>query len=162
MNEYIDIPFALSLGFALAWTSLFSLANNPGIRGYRNLGILACYILGLVFLFVAGWKAALITWTVFGVAGGAIYVLWELLQRLRTSPGEAKPGVSLSPLLHGLFAWPIMVPEAVEYTLAELRILRTAAGKSAENSARLDGGRVAPAANSEITQPTPEKPEGTS
>ena len=63
------------------------------------------------------------TWAVFGVSGGVIYVFWEILQRVRTAAGE-KPRVAFSPLVHGLFAWPIMVPEAIEYAFAELGILR--------------------------------------
>ena len=124
MTEYLDIPFAISLFLAVGWTMLFSLSNNPGVRGLRNLGILASYVLLPVFLFVAGWKEALVTWAVFGVAGGVIYIGWESLQRFRTPAGEEKPSVSLSSLVFGLLAWPIMVPEAVEYSLAELGILR--------------------------------------
>lgn len=69
-------------------------------------------------------KMAMLTWSSFGLAGGVIYILWETLQRIRATTREQKPRVSLSPLFHGLFAWPIMVPEAVEYALAELGILR--------------------------------------
>jgi hypothetical protein len=125
MSEYIHIPFAIGLFIAVAWTTLFSLTSKPDIRGFRNLGILGSYILLLVFLFVTNWRAALVTWTVFGVLGGLIYVCWEILQRLRTASGEKKPAVSLSSLVHGLFAWPIMVPEAVEYALAELGVLKS-------------------------------------
>ncbi len=124
MSQYIHFPFAIALLVAVGWTTLFSFTNKPGVRGLRNLGILASYSLVLVFLFIAGWRAALVTWASFGVAGGVIYICWEMLQRLRSAPGEQKPGVSLAPLVHGLIAWPIMVPEAVEYALAELGILR--------------------------------------
>lgn len=147
MSQYIHIPFAVALLIAVGWTTLFSLANKPGIRGFRNLGILASYLLVLVFLFVAGWRAALMTWGVFGVVGGVIYICWEVLQRLRTAAGQEKPGVSLSPLIHGLFAWPIMVPEAIEYALAELGVLRTPPPASrqtnAEPSAAPNGGPAA-------------------
>jgi hypothetical protein len=124
MSDYIHVPFAIGLFIAVAWTTLFSLTNKTDIRGFRNLGILGSYILLLVFLFVTNWRAALVTWTVFGVLGGLIYVCWEILQRLRSAAEEKKPTVSLSPLVHGLFAWPIMVPEAVEYALAELGVSR--------------------------------------
>ncbi len=159
MSQYIHIPFAVALLIAVGWTTLFSLTNKRGIRGFRNLGILASYLLVLVFLFVAGWKAALVTWAVFGVAGGVIYVCWEILQQLRTAAGEPKPGVSLSPLVHGLFAWPIMVPEAVEYALAELGILRTPPPsppqKNAEPGAAPNGGPATPVGNSRVTEGPP-------
>jgi hypothetical protein len=152
MSDYIHIPFAVALLIAVAWTTVFSLTNKPGIRGWRNLGILACYALAIVFLFVAGWKLALVTWALFGVAGGAIYVLWEILQRVLTAAGEKKPGVSLSPLVHGLFAWPIMVPEAVEYALAEVGILRAPpsppAQENADPGSTPKGGPTTPPGNS--------------
>ncbi len=124
MSPYFHVPFAVALLLALTWTTLFSLSSTPGIRGFRNLGILACYGLMFVFLFMAGWQAALGTWAVFGVLGGVLYIGWEILQRLRIAAGEEQPALSLSPLVHGLFAWPIMVPEAVEYVLAELGLLK--------------------------------------
>jgi hypothetical protein len=123
MNPYIHPPFALALLIAVAWTTLFSLASTPGVRGWRNVGILGSYVLALVFLFIAGWRSALATWAVFGISGGVVYILWEILQRLRAPADWEKPGISLSPLVHGLLAWPIMVPEAVEHALAEAGIL---------------------------------------
>jgi hypothetical protein len=35
MNQYIHIPFAIALLIAVAWTTLFSLTNRPGIRRRR-------------------------------------------------------------------------------------------------------------------------------
>ena len=153
MSQYIHVPFAVALLIAVGWTTLFSLSNTPGIRGFRNLGILASYILVPVFLFVAGWRAALVTWALFGVVGGVIYICWEILQRLRAS-GEQKPGVSLSPLVHGLFAWPIMVPEAMEYALAELGILRAPPSPPAKGIAEPDA-----APNSRPPQQPPSSPQ---
>ncbi len=134
MSDNIHISFAISLLIAVAWTTDFSMTNNPGIRGFRNLGILASYVLFMVFLFIADWKAWLVTWVVFGLAGGALYILWEVIQRLRTAAGEEKPGVSPMTFFYGLFAWPIMVPEAVEYTLAEIGVLRAPSVTDAEAS----------------------------
>ncbi len=41
MSQHIHVPFAIALLIAVGWTTLFSLTNKPGIRGFRNLGILA-------------------------------------------------------------------------------------------------------------------------
>jgi len=153
MSQYIHVPFAVALLIAVGWTTLFSFSNKPGIRGFRNLGILASYILVLVFLLIAGWRAALVTWAMFGVAGGVVYVCWEILQRLRAS-GEQRPGVSLSPLVHGLFAWPIMVPEAVEYALAELGILRAPPASPTKGIAEPDA-----APDSRPPQQSPSSPQ---
>ena len=123
MSEYFDVPFAIALLIAVASTTACSLANSWQVRSWRNLGILACYVLALVFLFVAGWRAALGTWTVFGLAGGLIYFVWDVFQWLRTASGADKPEVQLSTIPLGLLGWPIMAPEAVEYALAELKLL---------------------------------------
>ncbi len=159
MSQYLHLPFAVALLIAVGWTTLFSLANQPGLRGFRNLGILASYLLVVVFLFVAGWRSALATWAVFGVAGGLLYVAWEMLERRRAAPGRHDPGVSLSPLIHGLYLWPIIVPEAVEYALADLGILRappSAPTKGiAEPGAAPDDDPATPLVNSGVTQGPP-------
>lgn len=107
------------------WTTIFSLSIKPGIRGFRNLGILGSYVSGIVFIFLAGWKQALFTWILFGVLGGVIYIIWEVLQRVKTPEGEEKPSVSIKHIFSGLLAWPIMIPEAIEYILAEIGILNS-------------------------------------
>jgi hypothetical protein len=159
MSRYIHVPFAIALLIAVTWTTLFSLTNKPGIRGFRNLGILGSYIFLLVFLPVAGSSAALVTWATFGVLGGVIYVCWEILERLRTVAGDEKRAVSLAPLVHGLFAWPIMVPEAVEYALAELGVLKTPptvpTQTNAEPCATPNGGLAVQHGNSEVTEEPP-------
>ncbi len=159
MSQYIHLPFAAVLLIAVGWTTLFSLTNKPGIRGFRNLGILASYVSVVVFLFVAGWRLALVTWAVFGVAGGLLYVAWETLERRHAAEGRQDPGISLAPLIHGLFLWPIMVPEAVEYALADLGILRpppSAPAKGmAEPGAAPDGDPATPLVDSEVTQGPP-------
>ncbi len=124
MSQYLHLPLAVTLLVAVGWTTLFSLTNKPAIRGFRSLGLLACYILAIVFPFVAGWRLALVTWAAFGVGGGLLYIAWEILDRRHAAPSQRDPRVSLAPLIHGLFLWPIMVPEAVEYALADLGILR--------------------------------------
>ena len=87
------------------------------------------------------------------------YVCWEILQRLRTAAGEPKPAVSLSPLVHGLFAWPIMVPEALEYALAELGVLLPPPSDPAKGIAELgappNGGPTARVGNSGVTEGPP-------
>lgn len=159
MSQYLHIPFAIALLIAVGWTTIFSFMNKPGIRGFRNLGILASYVLVIVFLFTAGWRVALVTWAMFGVVGGVIYICWEILQRLRTAAGQEKPGVSLSPLVHGLFAWPIMVPEAIEYALAELGVLPAPPPAStptnAEPCAPPNGGPATPVGNPGATERPP-------
>ena len=124
ITQYIDQGFSIALGIAILWTVIFSMTNKPSIRGYRNLGLLACYILLVIYLFVIGWRSALFTWFVFGVFGGILYTLWEVIQYLKTKEDE-KPGVSLSHVIFGQFAWPVLIPEAIEYILSEIGVLKS-------------------------------------
>ncbi len=159
MSQYLHFPFAVALLIAVGWTTLFSLTNQPGIRGFRNLGLLASYLSGVVFLFVAGWRLALVTWAAFGVAGGLLYVAWEMLERRHAAGGRQDPRVSLAPLIHGLLLWPIMVPEAVEYALADLGILRAPPSAPtqgmAEPGAPPNGTPATPLVNSGVGQEPP-------
>ena len=159
MSQYLHLPLAVALLIAVGWTTLFSLPNKWPIRGFRNLGILASYVLVVVFLFVAGWRLALVTWAAFGVAGGLLYVAWEMLERRHAAGGQQDPGVSLAPLIHGLFLWPIMAPEAIEYALADLGILRVPPSAptkgTAEPDAAPDGDSAAPLVSSGVGQEPP-------
>ena len=116
----LNAPWALALLVGLGWTTAFSLLQPP-LRGLRNLGILASYVLGVGMAFQAPWREALFTWVVFALAGGVAYVGYEAWSRGR-QPADGDR-LSLSPLLHAVLAWPIMFPEAVEYLLAELGVL---------------------------------------
>ncbi len=156
MGQYLHLPFAVLLLSTVGWTTLFSLTNNPGLRGFRNLGILASYVAGVVFLFVVGWRLALATWALFGVAGGLFYVAWEILERRRAAGSPQNPRVGLAPLIHGLFLWPIMVPEAVEYALADLGILHVPPSAPTrgpgEPGAAPSGDSATSSAGSSVTQ----------
>ncbi len=121
---HISIHYLIYFLIAVGWTTLFSMSNTPGIRGYRNLGILACYILLIVMLFRVPFTSALVTWCILGVGGGLVYIAYELLVRARASQSEKKPKVSFGHVIFGNLMWPVMVPEAVEYILAELGLLK--------------------------------------
>ncbi len=149
MSQYIHGPLAVALLIAVSWATVFSLTNKAFLRGFRNLGILACYLLAIVFMLWSGWRAALVTWALFGLAGGAIYISWEVLEMFRPASGGQKPGIRLSTLFDGLFAWPAMIPEAVEYALTNLGIVSAAPlglekriGESgaSQNGGGIDGG----------------------
>lgn len=130
----LNVPWALALLVGLGWTTVFSLLQPP-LRGLRNLGILASYVLGLVMAIQAPWRDALFTWAVFALVGGLTYVMYEAWSRSR-SPAEGDR-LSLAPLLHAALAWPIMLPEAVEYLLAEMGVLKPppSAGEDSTSSA---------------------------
>ena len=124
----ISQTFSIALAAAALWAIGFSMFNSPSIRGYRNLGILACYVIGLVMLSSVSWSVAGCTWLVFGLAGGLAYVGYDIMsvvtaRKDQLDGDEEPPRVRLSHLPFGLLAWPIMLPEAIEYTLAELGLL---------------------------------------
>ena len=118
-------PLVVALLASLGWAVLFSMSNTAGVRGYRNLGILAAYVCFVVFLFRASWRDVTFTWLVFAVAGGLSYTAWEILQRVRTPHGVEKPKVGFAHVVPAVAIWPIMVPEAVEYALAEIGVLKS-------------------------------------
>ena len=122
MINYINIPFTIALLVALSWTVFFSMFNTK-IRGLRNLGLLTSFILPIVFLFLTEFKLIIYTWLIFSILGGIIYTSYDLLQVVKAKNEDEKPQIGLSHFIPAIFAWPIMIPEAVEYSLAELGIL---------------------------------------
>ena len=118
-------PLVIALTASLCWTVFFSMSNTPGVRGYRNLGILAAYVCLGVFFFRSSWLDVALTWLAFAIAGGFIYTAWEILQRVRTPQAAEKPKVGFAHVFPAIAIWPIMVPEAVEYALAEFGILKS-------------------------------------
>ncbi|MFC0682940.1 hypothetical protein ACFFGH_34360 [Lysobacter korlensis] len=126
MSQLVD-PFWLCLLAASAgWSSFFSLFQRPHVRGWRNLGLLAGFLLGIAMLVALPWRQALATWAVAAVSGGALYIVYELVAyvRMPAKAPDARP--RLGHLVHAFFVWPVMLPEAVEYLLAELGVLKPA------------------------------------
>ena len=119
----IDKSYAIYLLVAVSWTTLFSMTIKQPIRGLRNLGILACYIIAIVMLFRLHFISTLATWCAFGVAAGVIYSLYQAVSYAHDKSTDKKLGISFSTFLHGPLAWPIMIPEAIEYLLTEVGIL---------------------------------------
>ena len=96
------------------------MTNKFPIRGNRNLGLLAAYISPLVFIFISGFKSVAVTWLAFALLGALIYLAWEVFQNTRAKNPDEKSQVGFGSLLSAPFAWPIMIPEAIEYFLAEV------------------------------------------
>ena len=127
MFDLISTKWLTILACAAGWTTFFSFFNKPSIRGFRNLGWLACFVIGLVMLFALPWRSALVTWGSIGAASGLLYYCYGLYSRLTAKPEEEVAWPSLTTILHGLLVWPIMLPEAIEYWLADLGVLRSRA-----------------------------------
>ncbi|HEV8003254.1 MAG TPA: hypothetical protein VGP63_25430 [Planctomycetaceae bacterium] len=133
-NIPVDLHYAICLLVTVGWTTLFSLTIKQPLRGLRNLGILASYVLLIVMLFRLPMLAAIVTWCVYGIAGGLLYGGYELLSRAGTQVENPNSPKSLFGVLaHGFVAWPIMIPEAIEYTLAQWGVLPGPSVRPPEN-----------------------------
>src|SRR5690606_5467282 len=73
MANFISISWLLILAGGTLWTTFFSLFNTPSIRGWRNLGWLACYLIGLAMFVSVPWRIALATWALAGIVSGLVY-----------------------------------------------------------------------------------------
>ena len=120
--ELVNLKWLAILGAAAAWTTFFSLFNKPGIRGWRNLGWPGCYVIAVVMLFVLPWRSSLATWSLLGIGSGLLYFAYEVFGYVRAADDKTKPRIAT--ILNGLFLWPIMLPEAIEYWLADLGVLK--------------------------------------
>lgn len=122
----ISIPLTLALGLAQLWTIAFSMTSRYPLRGNRNIGLLACYISPLIFVFTSGFKSVALTWLVFALLGALVNTAWNIFQNVRArNPGE-KSRIGFGSFISAPLAWPVMIPEAIEYFLAEIGILKTA------------------------------------
>jgi hypothetical protein len=120
----------------LAWTTFFSLFTRRPLRGLRNFGIIASYLVSLVALLRFGWRPTLLAWAFLGLLSGTLYFAYEVASHLRArAQREGRP--SLATVLHGLVAWPIMAPEAIESILSAMGLL----GTSRQNARPIKDGR---------------------
>lgn len=126
MSDLLDLFWLGLLAASAGWTSFFSLFSRPQIRGWRNLGLLAGFMLGVAMLVALPWQQALATWSVIGLTGGLFYLAYEFVAYLRMPERTRDDRPSLAVLLHGLVLWPVMLPEAFEYLLTELGVLKAA------------------------------------
>lgn len=112
------------MGLALLIGSLVSLSSQPAIRGWRNVAMLSIFVLGIVSLFVAGWKTAAIVWLSCAVVSALLYKLYDLVARGKHSSDEEElddpPQSILMLLMHSLLVWPLIFLEGFEYLCAEL------------------------------------------
>ncbi len=120
----ISIPLAVTLCIALAWTTAFSMTNKFPLRGNLNFGLLACFVSPLIFVFVSGFKSVSVTWFAFALLGALTYTAWEVFQNTKVVSPEEKGKIGFGSFLSAPLAWPIMIPEAIEYFLAEIGVLK--------------------------------------
>lgn len=120
-----DLRYLTYLSICAVVTIFFSMFNASGIRGYRNLGFLAIYLGTIVWLCISPFTAIMVGWCAFGLTSGILYYLYELVSVARSSdrPREWPKPITV---LHGLVAWPVMLPEMIEYSLTDVGILKSA------------------------------------
>ena len=125
--EFVSLKWVAILGVATLCTIAFSMSNTPGVRGWRYFGWLGCYVIGIIMLFVLPSRISIGTWLIFGVLSGILYFMYEIVGYVRNRTAENRPRIAT--LVNGLYLWPIMLPEVVEYSLSDLGILKTEAGR---------------------------------
>lgn len=131
MVESIDGRWLAALLATLAWSTFFSMFNRPTIRGWRNLGLLAGYGVGVAMFVLLPWRSATVTWLAVAIPAGVLYVTYDVISFARTREREGISRPSAGPLVHALLLWPVMFPEAIEYLLADVGLLKPAAGDGA-------------------------------
>ncbi len=87
----------------------------------RVLGLSLSYGIFAWMLVDLPWREALVTWSVFGVAGGGLALVYEVWARRRYR-ATGRPGRAF---FHpqGLLLWPAMIPDAVGLMFNEAGIL---------------------------------------
>ncbi len=116
-------PFLLFLSICSAVSIFCSLFNTLSIRRFRNLAFLAIYIGTAASFFIVDWKSVFVGWSIFGVSTGILYYAYELYSTAK-SKEELRQWSQPSTIIHGLFIWPIMLPEVIEYSLADFGVLK--------------------------------------
>lgn len=134
---YIDIMWALMLlGIAL-WCG-GCVVMNPALRAMRTMGLVSAYLVLAWMLYALDWRVALGTWALFAAGGGGIVLGYELWARRRYA-GLGRPTRPLI-LLQGFLLWPMLLPDAIESMLVDMRIL-PAARRTDEFETLSDGPR---------------------
>jgi len=124
--ELVDSFWLALLGSSAVVSSVCGLSNARRIRLIRGLAWLSGYLLGIAMLIALPWRNAGATWLVMAAVGSGVYLVYEFYGLLVPGKDGERTVPRLATLIGGLFAWPIMVPEAVEYLLAELGVLKPA------------------------------------
>jgi hypothetical protein len=113
----------VTLAAVVGVTIALSLVSSAPLRQLRSLAILACYVIGVLLLFADRWRAVAV-WSAIGIGAGLLYSVYEA----RSLEASERGAVS-SHALFGLVAWPVMLPEAIEYWLADAGLLGEAAAE---------------------------------
>lgn len=112
MGIFAIVVYACMTG-ALLVGCMASLSLRPEVRGWRNLALLATYVLGFVSLFAATWYWAIGIWLGIGVIVGVFFAVYELIAE-RSAPPEERSGFLVSHVLYGPLAWPLMAMDLFE------------------------------------------------
>lgn len=108
------------LASVVLFGALVSLSLKPGIRGWRNLALLAAYVLGIVSLFVVPFLLAVVVWVCTGAAVGLVYAVFDLWTASRVSDEESKSSFQFGDVLNGPLLWPLMFMEVFENIYAHV------------------------------------------
>jgi hypothetical protein len=123
-----SMPWIYALTAVVGLLIVASLFMSPAIRMFRVPLMLVAYVIGVVLFFKLGVWRGLGLWCSIGIATGLLYWSYELWSaRHSKEPNITMP--SLKTVVDGLYLWPVMLPEVVENTWAELFPTKTSDGK---------------------------------
>ncbi|MEO8429174.1 MAG: hypothetical protein ABI651_18955 [Verrucomicrobiota bacterium] len=112
-------PWLRALAAVVVLNIIASLFMSPAIQMLRMPLILSAYVIGVVVFFKLGVWRALALWCGIGIVSGLLDWSYEFWSARRSEEPDTKMP-SLVKAVHGLLAWPIMLPEVIEYSWAEL------------------------------------------
>jgi hypothetical protein len=116
----------VTLGVLTVITVLVSIQPSISLRQVRNLTILSSYAVGIALLFADRWVRPTAVWVGIGLFSGLLYFGYEVWSSSRAKQG-GQPGEQMRPsgstVLLGVVAWPVALPEVIEYTLADLGVI---------------------------------------
>ncbi len=118
----------VTLGVLTAITILVSIQPSISVRPIRNLTILGSYGVGLALLFADRWVRPAAIWAGVGLLSGILYFgyeTWSWWRANRAGLTEEQVRPSGSTVLLGVIAWPVALPEVIEYTLADLGVIQS-------------------------------------
>ncbi len=128
----VAIALYVSLGVLTAMTVLASIQPSISVRPVRNLTILGCYGVGIALLFADRWVRPALIWAGVGLLSGVLYFAyetWSSWRARRAGRPEEQVRPSASTVLLGVIAWPVALPEVIEYTLADCGLIGSQAGR---------------------------------
>lgn len=118
---YINLMWAIVLLGILLWTTVIVVLNAAMRRGMGIMGLALSYAVLLWMAIELPWREAVVTWTLFAVAGGILIFFYEIWARRKYAAAERAPRPFVR--VSGIWLWPALIPDAVGLMLNDAGVL---------------------------------------